>query len=398
MDPLSVGTGLLAIITAAATAANAVHNAVQGIRTHRRRIRQLQEGLVALQAVLQALRAYVEEGETTFESLKLPLVGCYDGCMQFSKLIESCNKHSDGSKNSIRDWVKAKYLEDDIIHLTDTLAAYKATISIALADATLCVNLYESYIIGADLEPRHSTTVTLKTLNDYREEVQKAQDDLEDQLSQIQEKLEYLSDAGTLRGGRPRSELERFRAEKIATEHCLVICKGFQAHIDSMRFQGVLRPYGSHSDPDTPRELSHASKIANATVHACKTEVDDAVKRLELLQHELSTRLRLDAERPVLSEDGESDTDRDYKRLQREAASTRQCIAVCADAAERATPDRVHVAENFSAGDDGRQLFVSSVGDLFSVKGVHGGNRAIQVVGSMPAESLGHLFGSYTQH
>lgn len=137
MDPLSAGTGVLAIITAAITAANALHGTVQGIRTHRRRIRQLQEGLTALKAVLHALESYVRDGESSFDSLRLPLIGCYEGCIQLCRVIEGCNKHSDEGKASVRDWLRTKYAEDDIIHLTDSLAGYKATIAIALADATL---------------------------------------------------------------------------------------------------------------------------------------------------------------------------------------------------------------------------------------------------------------------
>lgn len=234
--------------------------------------------------------------------------------------------------------------------------------------------------------------MTLNTLNDYREEVQKAQEDLEDQLCQIQDKLDRLSEAKRTSGAAPGTELERWKAEKATTEQCLLICEGIRAHIDSMHFQKVCGRPATQDYGGVPTSSSRADAITRSTITICRTEVDSAIALLETYHNELKNVLTADAKKVLSVPSQESDNE--YRKLQREAEATKQCISVCTDAVERATAERVHIAENFSAGDDGRQLFVSSVGDLFSVKGVHAGNRALQVVGTFPTESLHHVFGS----
>lgn len=153
-----------------------------------------------------------------------------------------------------------------------------------------------------------------------------------------------------------------------------------------------MRATRAQGDCGLPAGSSRADAITKSTITVCKTEVGSAITLLEAYHNELKKGLTAEAKKALSTPSQESDSE--YRKLQKEAETTKQCISVCTDAVKRATAERVHIAENFSAGDDGRQLFVSSVGDLFSVKGVHAGNRALQVVGTFPTESMHHVFGS----
>lgn len=171
-----------------------------------------------------------------------------------------------------------------------------------------------------------------------------------------------------------------------------LISKSIQAHIDSMHLQKVCGQPAAQGNCGLPAGSSRADAITKSTITVCKTEVGSAITLLEAYHNDLKRFLTADAKTGLSAPSQESDSE--YHKLQKEAETTKQCISVCTDAVKRATAERVHIAENFSAGDDGRQLFVSSVGDLFDVKGVHGGDRAVQVVGSFPPESLHHVFGT----
>ncbi|KJZ69792.1 hypothetical protein HIM_10810 [Hirsutella minnesotensis 3608] len=375
MDPLSVGTGILAIVTATVTAANALHKTVQGIKAHRRRFRQLSDGLIALEVVLKGLQIYAGKNECMFESLRLPISQCYRDCLELRRVIERCTKHSEGSKTSIRDWTRSQQLEGDVIHLTDALEGYKGTISIALADATL-----------------RSATVTLQTLNEYKAEIRKTREDLEDHLYQVKAKLDHLSPGATGLEITTWSDVDRFQAEKATTEKCIEICEEVLAHITQMRFRPMLEK-GNGAKDARPTESSHARSLTQSALRVCKTELHETVGLLQTHRDETNGRIEAEPE-DRLSRKSRQEMCEDYEKLRREVASTEQCLIVCSGAAERAATQRVHTAEDFKAGDDGKQLFISTVGDLFDVKRIHCGDRAMQFVGSISNESLSHFLGN----
>ncbi|KAJ8098776.1 hypothetical protein POJ06DRAFT_269856 [Lipomyces tetrasporus] len=86
----------------------------------------------------------------SMEFLKQPLNRCRDACTDFNALITESTEHSTDEQVSIGDWLKLRYMVEDITGVKNMLAGYKATISIALAYA----NMY-------DISARFRTTLSL---------------------------------------------------------------------------------------------------------------------------------------------------------------------------------------------------------------------------------------------
>jgi len=51
------------------------------------------------------------------------------------------------------------------------------------------------------------------------------------------------------------------------------------------------------------------------------------------------------------------------------------------------------VLEDINVADYGKQIFVSTLGDLFNVKGASAGNRSVQLIGTASEASLQGLLG-----
>ena len=136
-DPLTVATGLIAIITATVQSSKALYQVVQSFRNHQSTIDRLNHELLALTSVLQSLAYHVAADEDPFLPLEGPLRQCTRACGEFKELLDKNVKHSGGQRTSFRDWSRLSYMSSDIDGFTDMLAGYKATMCIALADANL---------------------------------------------------------------------------------------------------------------------------------------------------------------------------------------------------------------------------------------------------------------------
>ncbi|KAK1981002.1 hypothetical protein LZ30DRAFT_593631 [Colletotrichum cereale] len=370
-DPLSVASALIAIVTATMQSSKVLYDTIQSFKNHRKVIQQLMEELAALVEVLVNLDALVhEEGEKgTLGSLKLPLLQCRRACDDFNRLIIQCSKNSGRPRTSFRDWFKVRYMESDIDGFVTMLAGYKSTISIALGSANL-----------------QSTTVTLQTLNEYKDMIQKTAGELEDHLEDVNAKLEHLILHQKESFQALSSNIERIQNEKDSTEICLEICAQVQARIDEMHFQAIS-PSPS-SNEISCRSLTRAMVMTLSTLSQCRDMLTDNVSQLRRQKEEVS--------REQLGSDTTSSSgplEAEIKRLQEEADSTKTCLTICNDASEHATRG-VHVLENMTTGHDGQQLFVSTLGDLFRVKGATTGDGGIQFVGSVGEGTLQEFFRS----
>lgn len=138
-DPLSVTSGLLAIVTATLQSGKLLYDLVQSFKNHQAAVVQFKNELKGLHTVLVSLEDHVRADETSFLPLKPPLVQCCQTCTEFQALIAKHSRRSNGSRASIRDWASLRYMQSNITELTNALAGYKSTINIALADANLYV-------------------------------------------------------------------------------------------------------------------------------------------------------------------------------------------------------------------------------------------------------------------
>ena len=136
-DPLSTASGVLQLTLFAFKSTTVLSQLVESFRSNQRTVRELKEELKALNDVLQSLQATSVSTDADLTALKLPLLRCGKACKDFEAVILGCTTHSSGPRTSFRDWVKLKYLGDDIAGFKNMLAGYKSTISIALGDANM---------------------------------------------------------------------------------------------------------------------------------------------------------------------------------------------------------------------------------------------------------------------
>lgn len=139
-DPLSVASGLIAVVTATLQSSKILYETIQSFRNHRTAVLDLVRELKGLESVLSPLQDHVRSDETAFLPLKVPLIQCRQACVDFQILIEQNSRRTRAeTRTSLRDWAKLMYMNGDIVSFKELLAGYKGTITIALADANLLV-------------------------------------------------------------------------------------------------------------------------------------------------------------------------------------------------------------------------------------------------------------------
>lgn len=138
-DPISIASGLLALVGFALESSKTLYQLVQSFQSNQRVIRGLKEELEALSEVLESLQVAVTTDDADLAALKVPLLRCGKTCGEFKALIVQCTAHSSGTRTrtSFRDWAKIQYMGDDIGGFRIMLAGYKSTITIALGDANM---------------------------------------------------------------------------------------------------------------------------------------------------------------------------------------------------------------------------------------------------------------------
>lgn len=134
-DPISLASGLLALVIFAHKSCLTLHTTLQSFKNHPKRVRDLLDELETLIGVLESLTDTVKsDAGGNLSVLDLPLQRCGNACNEFLQELQKCCSRSGGDKKSFRDWAKLKYMGDDINDFQDSLAAYKSTITIALID------------------------------------------------------------------------------------------------------------------------------------------------------------------------------------------------------------------------------------------------------------------------
>jgi hypothetical protein len=137
-DPLSVSSGVIALVTFAFQSSVALYRTVRNFQSQDKRARALKNELGELSEVLESLLETVNNNpELDFKALQLPLHRCGRACEEYGEIIARCSKHSTASRPSLRDWLTQKYLQGDITDFQAMLAGYKSTINIALANANM---------------------------------------------------------------------------------------------------------------------------------------------------------------------------------------------------------------------------------------------------------------------
>lgn len=137
-EPVGLASGLIGLATFAFQCSVSLYETVNSFRSHPKRVRDLLCELEALSAVLAPLVDLVKStSDVDLSVLDLPLLRCGNACKEFQQEVLRCASRSNNNKTSFRDWARLTYMGDNIDDFRNLLSGYKATINIALTDATL---------------------------------------------------------------------------------------------------------------------------------------------------------------------------------------------------------------------------------------------------------------------
>ncbi|KAF5663480.1 hypothetical protein FHETE_7488 [Fusarium heterosporum] len=381
-DPLSIASALIAIVTATLQSSKILYETIRSFRNHQTAVSDLVRELKGLESVLCPLQDHVRADETAFLPLKFPLIQCREACVRFQALVEKSSRRTQGaSRTSFRDWARLTFMNGDVVSFKELLAGYKSTITIALADANL-----------------RSSKVTLEVLNDYKNLICDTKLDLEKHLKDIDSKLhEIVSQNRASDINRNRINLRRVENEKESTERCLEYCKHLLEQIDGMHFQPVFNDstLNTTTTTITTQNMTLADSLTISTLKMCSHNLSNTINQLVAHRSDADKNLRLTSSGQGHSSG--SDPSGDYQTLQNELESTRQCLSVCDRASDWASSGRVHIVEDIAIGNDGKQICVSTLGDLFKITKATAGHGSLQFFGSVSEGSLNEILRSQNQ-
>lgn len=136
-EVVGVASALTTFVTLALESSIVLYQTVRSLQSRDKVIRELQNEIQDLLGVLQALDESIGNLDIDLTALEQPLGRCSNACTEFNDLIQKCTQHSTEERGSRRDWLKLRYMGEDISGFKNMLAGYKSTITIALAYANL---------------------------------------------------------------------------------------------------------------------------------------------------------------------------------------------------------------------------------------------------------------------
>ncbi|KAJ5527004.1 hypothetical protein N7513_011163 [Penicillium frequentans] len=379
-EVVGTASAIATFVTLALQSSIVLYQTVQSLQSRDKVIRELRQELEALQGVLQALQESTSNLDADLASLEQPLKRCKNACEDFNALIRRCTSHSTEERSSRRDWVKLRYMGEDISGFKNMLAGYKSTISIALAYANL-----------------RTTKTTRLVLEQYKELIENTKCDLESHLDDIRARLQSACSQGTMVSGAGTAEIQMMEDEKTSTQKSLDICEQLLGFIDQAR-PSLLGDVGQSSRPFSQTPFSVAPSLSwliNAEgLNSAQKEVTSW--SIRLLQHMYGVGQNIEGQQqqqqqrylPSLA-DEQTSAEQEFRE---ELSGTEDLLAFLKRAEEEANRPRTHYFEEISTGDNSRQAIVTTFEDLISAKRVKSGDRSHQALGSMSNESIQFFF------
>ncbi|KAF1971900.1 hypothetical protein BU23DRAFT_555432 [Bimuria novae-zelandiae CBS 107.79] len=114
-DPVSLASGLLALVIFAHKSCVTLYTTFQSFKTQPKRVPDLVDELEALVGVSESLTDVMKsEPDAHLSALELPLRRCGNACGEFLQELQSCCQRSGNDRRSFRDWAKLRYMGDNI--------------------------------------------------------------------------------------------------------------------------------------------------------------------------------------------------------------------------------------------------------------------------------------------
>lgn len=137
MDPLSITASRLAIVTAAIQSIQSLKDTVNRFKDRNKTLARLQYELEGLADILSMLTDAIDNGMSTMALLEGPVSRCNQVCREFQNTMR---EFSGKSRVGLRDWTKMEFMRGNINDFIDTLASYKAEISLGLVTNNMSVS------------------------------------------------------------------------------------------------------------------------------------------------------------------------------------------------------------------------------------------------------------------
>ena len=164
--------------------------------------------------------------------------------------------------------------------------------------------------------------------------------------------------------------------EKAVTLQCLRICERASSYIKSLQdVQPTLQRETTQQSTGDMLEQFEAQILTQKTLSENRNNLVAVINRL---------RTRLDS---ITHESG-PDREKEILLLQEEINYSRQCLDVCKEASDQVSSQKIHIIGEVIAEEDCDQVVVTALADLFNVGLVKAKKKSMQLVGSMPADTL----------
>ncbi|KAL3475089.1 hypothetical protein BJX99DRAFT_259702 [Aspergillus californicus] len=375
-EALGATSAITTFVTLAFEATILLYQTVKSVRSREKSIRELREELQDLSEVLQTLQQLAGCTDINLTALKRPLERCAGACKDFNDLVKECTQHSSEEHYSKRDWLKIRYMGEDISGFKNMLAGYKSTITIALA----YVNL-------------RATKITKHVIEEYKELIQNTQCDLETHLEDIRSKVEALSLNSSAITQLVPADLQRMEDEKQSTQKSLDICQQFLTLLDQS-WSSLLGDLESAPKGPSQRASSYERPMQPLLINA--EGLNSARKeimswKIQLLQNlnkvdNQFPMTRLDI--PLLS----GALSPQQQTFQEEVQGTEALLEFCKHAEDELNQPRMNYYEDVTAGDNTHLAVVTTLKDLISAKRIKSGNGSKLVLGQMSDNTIQGIF------
>lgn len=371
-DPLSITASILAVVVAAIQSTRSLTETVKRFKDRNRTLARLQNELVDLTDILNALKEVCRSEASTLALLEGPVGRCSQLCREFEN---SMKEFSGKSKAGLLDWAKMEFRRGDISEFMETLTGYKSTISIGLGTITMSVCTFCQDGTWLTFTYRHTSKLSHQVLEEYNEMIKDTAYNLTVHLQRIDEKMALSTTETTT----PSDTSIDLKDERAVTEQCLRICEDARSYIESLT--------------DREPSLQHEAAAKHVTNDQNRFEAQ-ILTRKALDENrdrfaELIGRLKGRLESSTL--DGTSGGDIERSRLQEDIDNYKMCLEVCKKALNEVSRRKIHNVGEAIADGDSDQVVVTTLADLFDVKKALSRGRSAQLIGSMTDETLRQL-------
>ncbi|KAF2161514.1 hypothetical protein M409DRAFT_69640 [Zasmidium cellare ATCC 36951] len=341
-EPLSAPFVMLDLTLATIAAAAKLRDLLKSFHSYR--LHNLLQELDTLNGALGSLRDTIEAtSDTDFSALNIPLQRCGEACLNFEEEVLLCLARTGDNRTSFRDWVKIKYMGEDIDSFKELLASYRLTISIAITDAKLRRN-----------------SAPAENIASFNDLIVTAKANLERRLKNIDERLEVALTMDVAATERTAREAQLIKEERLSTEKCLQISAEVSDHI--AQIQLATNNCSAQETSVSTNELPE--QIMREGLQECRDTLARTASRLEEHEKQLFARL-LDEPRTMIP----SEEDRvNLARMRDDWEAIRRSMDICSFAVEHAHHNCN--TNNMWATDDAIQIMVCT-----GAKTIHGVNR-----------------------